>query len=256
MAAETHDGREMTLDEMMALRAATEAVSAWLRREVEDRLECLRPLMLPRRHLGDHVKSPAHEDVKEADKNFADLQAAYRDVSGAPFKLPSRLDSPIDSLPTSLALHPWEYSHEARGGAESKPLTVRSPLSWILMHAAPLSFSQARQMLAGEAGRSDADLRQFVLSALVTKLVFDRNPPIPRMLAALRLRVDFVTCPETAKLPLVRLTAPFPTFRPADALILRATKLSGIPIFEELLDLEAARAIEDPLKAKVVDLTA
>ena len=254
MADAPKDGREITLEQMMSLRAATEAVSAWVRKEAEDRLACLRPLLLPRRLLGDHVKSPVHEDVKDADKTFAELQAAYREISGAPFRLPNRLDSPVEPISTDLVLHRWEYLHEVNVDGESRTLSVRSPLSWVLMHEAPISLSQARQMLAGGAGRSDSDLKQFALNALVMKQLMDRNPALGRLLEALRLRVSIVESPETGKLPLVKVTAPIPTFRPSDRVILSATRLSGIQIFEELLDAEAARSLADPYRERVVEL--
>jgi hypothetical protein len=254
MADEPKDGSEITLERMMALRTATEAVSAWVRKEAEDRLACLRPLLLPRRLLGDHVKSPVHEDVKDADRAFSELQAAYREVSGVPFKLPSRLDSPIDPISTDLVLHRWEYTHEARGDDESRLLSVKSPLSWILMHEAPISLSQARQMLVGGAGRSDADLKQFAINALVMKQILDRNPALTRLFEALRLKTTVVDSPETGKLPLVKLTASIPTFRPSDRVILGATRLSGIPIFEEVLDVDAVKSFPDPYRDRILEL--
>jgi len=254
MADQPRHGTEITLDRLMTLRSATEAVSKWVRKEVEDRLDCLRPLLLPRRLLGDHVKSAAHEDVKDADKTFTDLQAAFREVAGAPFKLAARLDSPIDAISTDIALYPWEYAYQAAGDNESRALTVKSPLSWVLMHAAPISLSQARQMLVGGAGRSDADLKQFAINALVIKQMLDRNPALVRLLEALRLTVEIVGLPETGKLPLVKLTAPIATFRPSDSLIVSATKLSGISIFEELLDVDAAKTFKDPFGERLIEL--
>ncbi len=254
MADEPKHGMEITLDRMIALRAATEAVSVWVRREAEDRLACLRPLLLPRRLLGDHVKSPVREDVQDADKAFAELQAAFREISAAPFRLPSRLDSPIDAISTDLVLYRFEYLHEVSVDGESRRLTVQSPLSWVLMHEAPIDLSQARQMLAGGAGRSDADLRQFAVNALVMKQLMERNPALGRLLEALRLRVAIVESPGTGKLPLVQVSSPIPTFRPSDRVMLSATRLSGIPIFEELLDLDGAKNLADPYRDRVLDL--
>jgi hypothetical protein len=254
MADESKNGSEISLERMMTLRAATEAVSAWVRKEVNDRLACLRPLVLARRLLGDHVKSPVHEDVKDADKAFAELQAAYREVSGNPFRLPGRLDSPIDPISTDVVLHPWEYTHQPQGESEGRSLTVRAPLSWVLMHEAPVVLSQARQMLAGGASRSEGDLKRFAIHALVMKMILDRNPSLVRLLEALRLAVEIVESPETGKLPLVKLTAPIPTFRPSDRVVLSATRLSGIPIFEELLDVDGAKNLEDPFRARVLEL--
>ena len=142
MSAEPKHGLEITLERMMILRAATQEVSAWILREAEERLGCLRPLLLPRKLLGGHLKSPVHEEVKDADKAFSELQAAFREVAGAPFKLTGRLDSPIDPIATDLALYVWEYAYRPEGSDASRPVTVKSPLSWVLMHAAPVSLSR------------------------------------------------------------------------------------------------------------------
>jgi hypothetical protein len=253
MADDGH-GREITLDQMMALRAATEAVSGWLRTELADRLESLRPLLVPRRYLGDHVRSAVHEDVKDADKVFELLQTSFREVSGEPLRVSSRLDSPLEPIPGDLQLHPWEYAHEATSGSESRKLTVKSPVSWVLTHAAPVGFGQVRQMLRGEAARNDAQLRQFALNAVLMKIILDRSPGIGRLLQALRLTVSVAASPDTGKIPLCRLTSCVPAFRPADGVILSAVKLSGVPIFEELVDVETLDRIEDPIRAKVRQL--
>lgn len=251
---EGSDGREITLEQLMTFRAATERISSWLRQQTEDRLETLRPLLMPRRFLGHHVRSAVPEDVKDADQIFAELQAGFREVSGEPFRLPGRLDSPVDAIPQQLVLHPWEYSHDARGDGETRPLTVKSPVSWVLLHSSALSLSQARQMLAGKTGRSDAELKQFAVCAVFMKILFDRNPGLVRLFEALRFRINTVPSPETGKLVFVRLTSEVPAFRPADSVIVNATRLSGVPIFEELVDVDAALALPDPLRNRVAAL--
>jgi len=249
-------GREITIEQLMTLRAATEAASTWLRTEIEDRLDTLRPLLAPRRFLGEHVRSSVREDAADADRTFGELQASFRAIAGEPLRLSGRLESPLDPISGKLELHAWEYLHEASNGQETRRVTVKSPVSWVLLHATNITLSQARQMLAGGAGRSDADLRQIAVSALLMKILFDRMPGLTRLFGALRVRVDLVTAPETGRLPLVRLTSSIPSFRPADAAILSATRLSGVPIFEELVDVEATADLEDPIRAKLTQLAA
>lgn len=251
---EARHGREISLDEMLALRATTEAVASWARRELEDRLEALRPVMLPRRFLGENIKSTVREDVQDADKIFEQVQTTFREASGDPLKIASRLDSPIDSIPPQIVLHEWEYAHEATSGAEKRRLTVKSPLSFIVAHASNLTFAQVRQILSGEAQRNDAGLRQFAIHSVLMKVIFDRAPALGRLLSALRYQVETVHSADTGKLPLVRITYCVPTFRPADKVILSAVRLSGVPIFEELVDVEAASEIADPVKEKLASI--
>jgi hypothetical protein len=252
--ADDTQGREITLEQMMALRAPTEAISSWLRSELEDRLETLRPLLAPRRFLGQHLRSAQSLEVKGADKLFDDLQATYKEAGGEPLKLSTRLGSPLDPIPTDLALHSWEYTHEASEGSDSRRVTVKSPVSWVLTYAGPLSLAQVRQMATGAAPRDDAQLRQFVINACVMKLALARSAGLTRLLQALRIRVNVTTSPETGKLPLVQLLSSVPAFRPSDNVVLSATRLSGVPTFEEVVDVQGVSAIEDPLRAKVAAL--
>jgi hypothetical protein len=45
-----------------------------------------------------------------------------------------------------------------------------------------------------------------------------------------------------------------PSFRPSDEVILAATRFSGVPAFIELIDVEAARMLPDPLKARIEEI--
>ena len=254
MTDEANQGREITLEQMMALRAPTEAISAWLRAEAQDRLETLRLLLSPRRFLGQHLRTSQGDEVKGADKLFAELQASYKAVAAEPLKITTRLGSPLDHISSDLSLHPWEYTHEATDGSETRSITVKSPVSWILTYASPLSFTQVRQMLAGAVPRDDAQIRQFAINACLMKLTLARSGGIVRLLEALRLRVATVTSPETGALPLVKVSTCVPAFRPADGVVLGAARLSGVPTFEELVDLEALGSIQDPLRAKLTAL--
>ncbi len=249
--ADESQGREITLEQMMALRAPTETISSWLRSELEDRLETLRPLVAPRRFLGHHLRSAQGVEVKGADKLFDELQAVYKEAAGEPLKLSTRLGSPLDPIPTDLALHSWEYTREASEGSDTRRITVKSPVSWVLTYASPLSLAQVRLMAVGAAPRDEAQLRQFAINACVMKLALARSPGLTRLLEALRIRVNVTVSPETGKLPLVQLVSCVPAFRPSDSVVLSATRLSGVPTFEELVDLEGMGAIEDPLRTKV-----
>jgi len=246
--------REITLDQMMTLRASTEAVGSWLRTELEDRLETIRPLLAPRRFLGEHIKSAFAEEVRDADKTFQALQSAYREISGEPLRVSSRLDSPIDPIPGDLQVHSWEFAHQPSGASGAHSIMIKSPVTWVLTYASPVSWGQIRQMLTGTAPRNEAQIKQFAVSAVVLKMALDRNPGITRLLKALRLQVEFVTVGETGKLPVVRLGAPVPAFRPVDSVILNATRLSGVTIFEELIDPEAVAKIDDPFRARLLEL--
>lgn len=246
--SEGEHGREITIEQMLDLRAFTEKVAGWLRAELQSRLDVLKPVLHPRRFLGEHLKGPAREDAPDADRALADMQAAYKAVAGEPLRLPGKLESPLDAIPMQVEAHPWEYAHVIDEGGTSHSVTVRSPVSWVLLHSSSVGLSHARTMVAGASGRSDAELRQFAVHALAMRLVFDRLPALSALFGALRYRVDVVTSPETGKLPLVRVTSAVTAFRPADKVILSATRLSGTHDFEELVDPASVPSIADPFR--------
>jgi len=254
--ADHASGREISLDDLVQLRAKTQKVTKWLRSELDDRLETLRPLLSPKRLLGDQIRGTTPMQAKDAEKVFDKLKAAYAGVAGEPLRLPGQLESPIEPIPNQLTLYPWEYTHELDGDGGKRSLVIRSPVSWVLMHAAPIGLSEARQMFAGTSNRSDPNLKKFATHALVMGAIFDRSPGLPRLLAALRIRVDRATSGLTGKLAFVRVTAEVPSFRPADKVIHNATSLSGVSIFEELVDVDAVAGLDDPVRQKLSKLTA
>jgi hypothetical protein len=248
-------GKDLSLDQIAKLRASTDAISAWLRKDLEGHLETLRPLLLPRRHLETNIKGSrrAYESA-QADRVFHTLQSAFEAAAGEPLKLRGTLRTPIDAILNKLELWPWEYSHEIDDGGSGKRITVHSPLSWVLSYASPLSLAQARRMVSGEGSRSETELRQFAIHTVLMKVIFDASPGLVKLLESLRYKVDEVKCPETGKLPFVRLTSSIPTYRPADSVILNVTQFSGVSRFEELVDLEAVEKLGDPLREKVAGL--
>jgi hypothetical protein len=74
------------------------------------------------------------------------------------------------------------------------------------------------------------------------------------LLGALRYRVETRTIREFGELPLVTVSAPFSTMRPADDLIVKAAGFAGGASFTEVLDLESVRQLRDPLREEAARL--
>lgn len=255
MADETPQ-KQLSLEDMMALRPASESISKWLQSELEDRLETIRPLLLPRRLLGRHLKTASTEEVKGADRAFQSLQEAFKGAAGEPFRLSGKLESPIPSMTPGLSLSPWEYAYQLAEGETKREVIITSPASWHFSYPAPLNLGQVRKMLSSKEGRNTEQLQQFMVSNVMMKVALERNGGIKRLLSAMRVAVEEVTLPETGKLPLTKLSYPVPVFRPGDGLISNATKLAGVDRFGELVDVEAVAAIQDPLQVKLSSLAA
>jgi hypothetical protein len=243
----------LTFEQLAKLREQTEAIAGFLRNRLQGHLETLRPLFAPRRLLGKYVDRKA--DVPGSEKAAAQLRERFKEACGAPFSLTPELDEDflgrIDNRPE---LYPWEYTYEAKGEGEPRALTITSPVRWVLTYGSGYTLSQVRQTVAGKRERRSDDIRQFVVNALVMNLFLAKYPGIAQLLSDLRFQVHVDKCPGLGALPFVTLSACLPSFRPADNLILMATRFSGVSNFVELIDVEAVQTLQDPLKPRIEEL--
>ena len=99
--------------------------------------------------------------------------------------------------------------------------------------------------------RKTEALRQFVINALVMQLLIKSQLNLVQLLAALRYQIDIKPLPGLAALPFVTITAPLTSFRPADELLLMATRFSGVPAFVELISSESIEHFDDPLRTQL-----
>lgn len=240
----------MTLQELPEIRRKTEAIAKLLHEQLKQHLETLRPVFLPERVFGKHVG--VKTEVPGAERALLDLQQAYREFSARPYDLPIEFDPQwLTLVGNKLELHPWDYNHEARGGAETKAVTMTSPLRWILTYGSNYSVAQARQVLQGKEQRRPEYLRQFVVNALVLHAVVARFPGLAHLFADLRYDLKADSSNELGKLPLITLTSCLTSFRPSDDLILAATAFSGVSAFIELVNLDEISNPRDTLKERV-----
>jgi hypothetical protein len=247
------DPREnLKLEQLANLREKTEMVSQLLLNQLREHLETIRPLLAPRRLLGDYVRSPIKEDVIGADAVVRRLQEKYKEICGKPFALTPELDeAAVAMMESRIELYPWEYTHEAKNEKESKTITITSPLRWALTYTSGYTLSQLRQALVGKVERRQEDVRQFLVNALVMQYVLAKFPGITRLLKDLRYDIKVDTCSGLGELPLVTITSVLPSFRPKDDILLAATSLSGVPAFVELIDFGAVSKLEDRLKTQI-----
>jgi hypothetical protein len=151
-------------------------------------------------------------------------------------------------------VQPWEYFHEARTENESRRIRITSPTRWVLTYAGDLSLDRMKTLVAAREENQSPLQQRFVMADLLLLLVLQKSPRITGLLKDLRFDLEVVTSEELHGLPLVVVSFALPTFRPDDTLILKATSLSGVPAFIELVDVEAVRALTDPLKAELEKL--
>jgi hypothetical protein len=195
------------------------------------------------------------EDVPGADAALKKLSEKFTEICSKPFSLPPDLaNEPVADLDSRLELYPWEYSHEAKSGNETKTVTVTSPVRNVLTYKSSYSLSQLRLVVAGKGDRRQDDVREFLIGALAMQAVLDKFPGIVRLLKDLRYDVQVEKNPALGDLPLVVISSCIPSFRPSDEVILATTRLSGVPAFIELIDADSIHHMEDPLKPRLEEL--
>ena len=252
MAAKKSSKTDITLDQLLDLRQRTERLSELLKDHLADYLSTLRPLLAPRRVLGKYAGAVG--SIAREEEAFQQLGKRYDEVCGR-FRLSTGLEKDhLSAVDADLEIYPWEYTHEASGDDQSHPVTVTSPVRWVLTYHSDYTLEQMRQVMAGKAERRPHAVRSFVVHALAIDLVLSRNEGVSRILTDLRYAVSTEYSSEFGKLPLTTLHAPLRSFLPADKLVLSSTRFSGVPAFIELIDLESIDQLQDPMQAKLNEI--
>ena len=86
------------------------------------------------------------------------------------------------------------------------------------------------------------------------RAVLSKYPGIANLLRSLRWEVTSESQPDLGGLPLTTLTAPLRSMLPPDHLVIESTEMSGMALFEEIVDLDGLARIPDPLAEKVQSL--
>lgn len=241
----------LNVEQLLHLHNLTKEVVTLCEKQLRTYLEALAPLFRPRRVLGDHIEGTGRESVVGADQNFAELREMYQRVASRPFDLRRELATPLESVSTQIQLYEWEYVQEVQTERDRRNITVKSPLTWVLCYPSTYSLSMLKQVLAGRQDRDPASVRAFVLRACIMNLLFGKQPSLSGLFQGLRYRVEVRKSPQFGDLPLVTVSAPLRTMRPPDNLVLVATGVAGGNVFEEVIDLDTAREMSDPLREQV-----
>ena len=93
-----------------------------------------------------------------------------------------------------------------------------------------------------------------MVNALVMHAVLAKFPGITQPLTDLRYEIRTEKSASLAELPLVTIRSCLPSFRPAGTLILAATRVSGVPAFIELIDIDALHTLPNPPKLRIEEM--
>jgi hypothetical protein len=124
----------------------------------------------------------------------------------------------------------------------------------VLTYKSAYTLSEFRAAVGGKGDRRQADIQEFLVAALAIRAVLERFTGITQLLNDLRYNVEVKNCPDLGELPLVVIGSAIPSFRPSDDVMLATTRLSGVPAFIELIDVEAIGQMTDPLKSRIEEM--
>lgn len=164
------------------------------------------------------------------------------------------LNAPLESVTTQFQFEEWEYTHGTETDRGWQSIRVTAPLTWVISYSTSYSFATLRGVVTGGGQRDAEAIRAFVLRACLMHELFAKIPSIARLLEALRYKVAVRRSPHLGDLPLVTISSPFRTLRPADRMVAMASGLAGGASFAEVLDVESVRNLGDPLRHEAVDI--
>lgn len=241
------------IQELLALRRLTVALSNLLTQQVRGYLSTLAPLLRPRAVLGEYVQSGTKEAVRGADAAFKDLQELYAAVAVAPpFNLHEELNPPVEVVSTALELTAFDYGYTARAGNDEKAMIVTSPLRWVLSYSG-FGIGRLRELVATR-DRSVVELKEFVLHHLILHVVMTRQEGVTGILDKLHFPVKSETITGFGKLPVTCITSAISTGLPADEVIIESTEISGRNVFEEIVNVNDVAKLRDPLRERLIEL--
>jgi len=242
--------KDLDNQQFMNMRESTQRISNVLDKRLKGHLAVLRSLFIPRKLLGTYIKSALMEEVSGSDKAFAELQEKYAAICEKPFGLSRKLPIPIPPISNILEATPFKYSLNLEG-SQNKTATITCPTRWILSYQSECNLDRLRAMIAGVESRQEDDMRIAILHHLAVVVFLKKFAELNRLLEDLRYSVEVNELADLGGLPVVILNAPVATFLPPDDFITQITQLSGIPAFQEIIDLDVMGKLPDPLKSLI-----
>jgi hypothetical protein len=239
--------KDLDNQQFIRLRKNTEKITKILDRRLKEHLNILKPLFTPRKLLGTYIKSVNMGDVPGSDKAFAELQEQYAAVCEKPFGLPKKLHIPLPPISSQLNAVPFKYSIYIADSKE-KATNITAAARWILSYKSECHYDRLKAMVSGAETHQPDDIKQSLIEHLTMVLLLKNFKALTQLFQDLRYEVGIQKLEDLGGLPVVILKAPIESFLPSDDFILKITQLSGIPAFQEIIDLDAVEKMSDPLR--------
>jgi len=247
MANENIIRKNLDNQQYIQLRKNTEKIAKTLDKRLKGHLNILKPLFIPRKLLGTYIKSLSMEEISGSDKAFAELQERYAAVCEKPFGLPKKLKTPLPPISNKLDAIPFIYSLYI-GDSKENTTHITAANRWILSYRSECPYNRLKAMVMGDEKRQPDDMKQSLIEHLTMVILLKHFKPLIQLFRDLRYEVEIQKLEDLGGLPVVILKASIESFLPPDDFILQITQLSGIPAFQEIIDLDAVEKMPDPLR--------
>ena len=242
----------ITLEELLRLRRATQVVADATRAELQGHLDTLAPLLRPKLLLGDFIAGESSEARPQAEAGYRELCERFASVAQRPFRQSPNLPKPLPAIRVRLELHPLEEPVSVAG----KSLTVVYPFAWAFTYPGACSLGELRAMLSGAEERKDDEIRQFLLHCCILSMQLERAPKAVELLGALRYQLGTETLVGLGELRVPVVRSAILSTRPGAQVMADAADMAGQSTFSEVIALERARALEDPLQRRLEEALA
>lgn len=240
---------------ILELRKLTRSISEKIETDLNGYLATLAPLLSPAPILGEYIRGGSKMPVKGAEMAYRDLKGRYQAVAAQkPFSLPIELTTPLDIFAATPSLTVVEYPYTATQEGKSASLTVTSPLKWVLSYP-DQHPKKLLEMLRGNRNQLKDELSHALLQCLTLSLVLEKRPGLVSILQGLRFDLDTTHYEGLGELPVIIISCPLKTILPPDDIIIQNTEISGIPSFEEIINIDDIRKLSDPLQQSILSIT-
>ncbi len=242
------------IPKLLKHRKITNTISSYLEQELKSHITTLEPIFNPKLVLGEYI-SGSKVAVKSSATSFKQIQETYKSLKQSKvfYDKLNELKSPIDLFGSSLELTQYEYTYQATNDNGGKAVRVTTPLKWVLGYKNQ-GLLQLKDLLSNTQTSRSSDIEICILHLLAMHTVFIQRKDITKLLQALRFSVYSEPSIKYGKLPLVFITCPIKTILPPDQLIIQSTELSGMPVFEEVIDPDDINQLTDPYKEQLLKL--
>ena len=223
-------------------REQTRMLDQKLQAQVSIHLNTVRSQFRAAATLGRRVAGGTEHTTK-SEAAYKKIAGQYADISvAAPFSLAAAaLPDVLEISAEPLKLFPFVYRYKV-GDSD---VEIRRPLHWVVAYS---DFPPARlRELVAAKERNAQELRRFLIQYLSVSLLVTGAAGVVGLFDSLRFPIRTELTPELGPLPLTVVTAPAGTVRPPDDVIQKVVYLSGVPVIEEVLDLDDWSVIRDPI---------